>query len=66
MSFVRFASICDADGCDARSAEYQRWPECSKCYSLVCPDHMVPGSQTEDERNECVCRECGKEATNAR
>jgi len=56
MSLVKFATVCDK--CGKRSEEYQAWPSCWDCYEDICPSCQVPGSHTEDERNETWCKEC--------
>ena len=53
---VRFATLCDH--CGKRSPEYHRWETCSECLLDTCPDCRVPGSSSEDERNECICKPC--------
>lgn len=64
MSFVRFASICDKDGCGARSEEYSAWPNCRNgdCQQHTCPAHMVPGSVRSDvDVYDCLCLDCQAE-----
>ena len=59
MTHVKFATLCSipaAPGagrllCDARSEEYTSWPECRGCVAHVCPDHTVPGSLRESDRD---------------
>lgn len=58
MGMVRFATVCDATGCTARSEEYSAFPTCEDCGEFICLEHMVPWSATEDERNECLCLKC--------
>lgn len=56
MSMVRFAMLCDK--CGKRSDEYSVWDTCFECMEDVCDDCLVPGSRTEDERGECLCKRC--------
>lgn len=49
MTLVKFAAICDAPGCDARSEEYRGWPSCRACLLDTCPDHAVEGSLQQHE-----------------
>lgn len=74
MSIVRFATLCDAvlgvteiregipefSKCRARSDEYRSWPTCEDCGEDFCPDHQEPDSDTEDERNRCLCVPCAQ------
>lgn len=55
---VRFATTCDVNGCGCRSEEFSSWPRCRECSRHVCPKHQVPGSDTQDERNEALCASC--------
>ena len=48
---VKFATLCDAPECKKRSEEYGAWPRCRGCLLDICPDHAVPGSHHEEERN---------------
>ncbi len=56
MSMVMFAQLCDH--CGARSEEYSCWPTCRECGEDVCPDCIVPGSASDDERHEATCKRC--------
>lgn len=70
MAIVKWASECDFDlihlgatihkDCRRRSEEYEEWPSCVDCGGYTCPEHMNPGSASEDEDNECVCLACAK------
>lgn len=51
MTDVRFATICDAENCGNRSEEYTAWPTCRGCHLHACPDHTVPGSLQQHERD---------------
>lgn len=60
---VRFASLCDYDGCKKRSEEYTSWPSCQMCMLDCCPEHQHPGSKTDadlDTPETCLCLTCGK------
>jgi hypothetical protein len=61
VSIVRFATLCDL--CKARSEEYTSWPTCQECERYVCKACQVPGSDTEDERNQALCKECSNDWT---
>ena len=51
MTTVKFCAICDAPNCGKRSEEYAAWPYCRECKLHTCPDHTVPGSHRDEERN---------------
>ena len=51
MTLVRFASKCDAPDCGRRSEEGANWPSCRSCGLDICPDHTVPGSLKQSERD---------------
>ena len=60
MSMVKFATLCDK--ClERRSREYEAWPTCRECLDHVCPTCQVPGTATEDERHEALCKECSND-----
>ena len=62
MSMTRFATICDAPKCTARSEEYTSWPVCRGCMGNICPAHTTDGSLIESERgNTVVCLACAEE-----
>lgn len=63
MSIVRFATLCDKAECGKRSEEYTSWPTCRQCQDDVCKECQVPGSDTEDERNEALCKACDPACT---
>ncbi len=50
---VRFATVCV---CGKRSDEYTSWPTCHDCGEYICPNCQKPGTDTEDERNEALCK----------
>ncbi len=52
---VRFATICV---CGKRSEEYTSWPTCTECQEYTCLDCAEPETNTEDERNEVLCKRC--------
>ena len=59
MTIVRFATLCDK--CKKRSEEYSSWPTCLECGDDVCTTCQVPGSATEDERHQALCKACDSE-----
>jgi hypothetical protein len=64
MAMVKFAMLCDVDGCKKRSPEYTPWPSCTECGSDVCPEHTAPGSEDDDGEGHysVTCTTCkGKE-----
>lgn len=67
MTMVKFATICDAPDCGKRSEEYTGWPSCRACMLDTCPEHTVPGSLQEHERDrdgeaimtqDVYCKDC--------
>ena len=65
MSNVRFATMCDAEGCSERSPEYTCFPMCKVCLGDICPECSEPGFYDE-EANRTLCKRCYAEelATN--
>lgn len=64
MAMVPFATTCDIklSTCEGRGPEYSAYPSCKFCGQDVCPSCMEVGTDTEDERNQCVCRPCARDA----
>ena len=61
MSKVRFATICDTEGCEDRSAEYTSFAICRVCGNDTCDKHAAWGSyEDHDDHWECVCKGCAE------
>lgn len=63
MGLVRFATLCDLDGCGRRSEEYTEWPACRTCDRYCCHEHSAAGSRRERDTETgpvvtCLCIWC--------
>lgn len=61
MSTVRFATVCDAKDCGARSKEYSRHAVCRECLDDFCESHIVPGT-LDEESGKALCLGCEAKA----
>lgn len=57
MATVKFAMICDTEGCNRRSPEYGVWCSCKECGNDTCDECAVPET-IDHETCSCVCKAC--------